>query len=199
MSSTKTVTKFLDSRILIVLYLQNTSKYHLRSWNSNCLWGIFEGKFFLLSGEVLEQAAQRGYGCSIPEGVQGQVGWGSGQSDLVLDLATSSPACGRMVRAWWSLGSFPAQTILWFHQSSSFYLRASWSWSHSWIPVYIVELASIIVYSSMYVKLQSGRRQKTFLLLKIILRSSVYFSANLYIAHCYVNAHFFDVLRCLRI
>jgi len=32
---------------------------------------------------VLEQAAQRGCGCPIPGGVQGQVGWGPGQPGLV--------------------------------------------------------------------------------------------------------------------
>ena len=37
------------------------------------------GKFFTKSGEVLERAAQRGCGCAIPGGVQGQVGWGLGQ------------------------------------------------------------------------------------------------------------------------
>jgi len=31
------------------------------------------------SGEVLEQAAQRGCGCPIPGGIQGQVGWSPGQ------------------------------------------------------------------------------------------------------------------------
>jgi len=35
---------------------------------------------------VLEQAAQRGYGCPIPGGVQGQVGWGPGHPGLVLDM-----------------------------------------------------------------------------------------------------------------
>ena len=35
------------------------------------------------SGEVMEQAAQRGCGCSIPGGVQDQVGWGPGQPHLV--------------------------------------------------------------------------------------------------------------------
>ena len=40
------------------------------------------------SGEVLEQAAQRGYGCPVPGGVQGQVGpW----------AAWSSFKCG----GWW--------------------------------------------------------------------------------------------------
>jgi len=35
------------------------------------------------SGEVLERAARRGCGCPVPGGVQGQVGWGPGQPDLV--------------------------------------------------------------------------------------------------------------------
>ena len=33
--------------------------------------------------EVLERVAQRGCGCLTPAGVQGQVGWGPGQPDLV--------------------------------------------------------------------------------------------------------------------
>ena len=40
---------------------------------------------------MLAQAAQRDCGCPIPGGAQGQVGWGSGQPDLV----GVSPACGR--------------------------------------------------------------------------------------------------------
>ena len=35
------------------------------------------GKFFTESGDVLEQAAQRGCGCSIPGIVQDHVGWGN--------------------------------------------------------------------------------------------------------------------------
>jgi len=46
---------------------------------------------------VLDQAAQRGCGCLIPEGVQGQVGWGPGQPDVALDMELGSPACGRGV------------------------------------------------------------------------------------------------------
>ena len=46
------------------------------------------------SGEVLEQAAQGSYGCSIPACVQDQVGWGPGQSGLVPDLEVGGPACG---------------------------------------------------------------------------------------------------------
>ena len=48
---------------------------------------------------MLEQAAQRGCGCPAPGGVQGQAGWDPGQSDLVLDLAVGSPACGMGVGA----------------------------------------------------------------------------------------------------
>jgi len=43
---------------------------------------------------VLEQAAWRGCGCSIPGGVQGQAGWGPGQPGLVPDLKAGGPACG---------------------------------------------------------------------------------------------------------
>mgnify|MGYP001855524312 CR=1 FL=1 len=51
------------------------------------------------SGEVLEQAAQRGCECSVPGGDQGQVGWGPGQTDLVSDPEVGGPACGREVGA----------------------------------------------------------------------------------------------------
>jgi len=57
-------------------------------------------KFFTLRGEVLEQDAQRGCGCSAPEGVQGLVGWGPGQPGLVLYTEVGGPACGR---GCWSL------------------------------------------------------------------------------------------------
>jgi len=50
-----------------------------------------------LSSEVLEQAAQRGWGCPISGGVQGQVGWGPGQPGLVPDLKVGVPTCGRAV------------------------------------------------------------------------------------------------------
>ncbi len=57
------------------------------------------GKFFTKSGEVLEQAAQRGCGCPIPGGVQGQVGWGPGQPGLVLNVEVGGPVCSRGVGA----------------------------------------------------------------------------------------------------
>ena len=44
------------------------------------------GKFFTMSGEVLERAARRSCGCPVPGGVQGQVGWGPGQPGLVLNV-----------------------------------------------------------------------------------------------------------------
>jgi len=46
---------------------------------------------------VLEQAAQRGCGCPIPGGVQGQVGWGPGLPGLVLNVEVGGPACVRGV------------------------------------------------------------------------------------------------------
>ena len=45
---------------------------------------------------MLEQAAQRGCGCPIPGGVQGQVGWDPGQPGLVLNVEVGGPACGGM-------------------------------------------------------------------------------------------------------
>ena len=48
---------------------------------------------------MLEQAAQRGCGCFICGGVQGQVGWGPGQPGLVLNGEVVGPACGRGVGA----------------------------------------------------------------------------------------------------
>jgi len=44
---------------------------------------------------VLAQAAQRGCGCPVPGGVQGQVAWGPGQPGLVLNVEVGGPACGR--------------------------------------------------------------------------------------------------------
>ena len=41
-------------------------------------------------GEELEQVAQRGCGCPITEGLQGQVGWDSKKPDRVI----GNPACG---------------------------------------------------------------------------------------------------------
>lgn len=41
--------------------------------------------------------AQRGCGCLIPAGIQGQVGWGPQQTDLVLGLVVSNPAHNRGV------------------------------------------------------------------------------------------------------
>jgi len=42
---------------------------------------------------MLEQAAQRGGGCPIPGGVQGQNIWDPEQSDLILDLVVGNPDC----------------------------------------------------------------------------------------------------------
>lgn len=43
---------------------------------------------------MLEKVSQRGCVCPIPGGVHGHVGWGTGQSELVLGLWVSDPACG---------------------------------------------------------------------------------------------------------
>ena len=43
---------------------------------------------------MLEQAAQRGWGCPVPGGVQGWVGWDPGQPGVVLNVEVGGPACG---------------------------------------------------------------------------------------------------------
>ena len=58
---------------------------------------------------MLEQAAQRGCGCPIPGGVQGQAGWGPGQPGLVLIVEVGGPACGRGLEL---DDPFPAWAIL---------------------------------------------------------------------------------------
>jgi len=67
--------------------------------------------FYRESGEVLAQTAQRGRGCPISGGVQGQVGWGPGQTHLVLAW---QPHLWQGVGAQWSLRFLPTQAILWF-------------------------------------------------------------------------------------
>ena len=44
---------------------------------------MFRRNFLLKGCEVLEQAAQRGCGCSILGGIQSLVEWGPGKPDLV--------------------------------------------------------------------------------------------------------------------
>ena len=47
---------------------------------------------------MLEQLSREAVDApSILGGVQGQVGWGSGQPGLVLDMEVGDPACGRGV------------------------------------------------------------------------------------------------------
>jgi len=50
-------------------------------------------KVFTESVDTLEQVVQRGCGCPIPGGIQGQAGCGSGQPGLVV----GNLACGREV------------------------------------------------------------------------------------------------------
>ena len=58
-----------------------------------------------MSGESYLQrgagtAVKRGCGCSIPGGVQGQVGWGAEQPGPVPDLEVGGPACDSQVGTW---------------------------------------------------------------------------------------------------
>ena len=59
---------------------------------TTCLLTIYNE---VLEDKQLEQAAQRGCGCPIPESVQDQVGWSPGQPGLGPDLEVGGPACGR--------------------------------------------------------------------------------------------------------
>ena len=43
--------------------------------------------------------AQRGCGCPVPGGVQGQIEWGPGRSGLILGMEVGGPACGSRVGA----------------------------------------------------------------------------------------------------
>jgi len=45
------------------------------------------------NGEVLKQAVQRGCGCPVSGGVQGQVGWGPQQPALALNVVVGGLAC----------------------------------------------------------------------------------------------------------
>ena len=65
-----------------------------------------------------EQVAQGGCECSIPGGIQGQAGCGSGQPGLVV----GDPAHGRRVETRWSLWSFSTQAILWFYDTGGAHL-----------------------------------------------------------------------------
>jgi len=52
-------------------------------------------KFFYDEGrEALEEVAQRGGSCPIPGNIQGQVGQGSEQPDLVVDVPTQCRGVG---------------------------------------------------------------------------------------------------------
>ena len=70
-------------------------------------------------GEV--QVAQRSYGYPIPGGVQGQVGWGLGQPELV----GGSPAHSNGFGTRWSIRSLATQTILSFYDFDGSKLSSS--------------------------------------------------------------------------
>ena len=64
------------------------------------------------SGEGAGTAAQRGWRCPIPGGVQGQVGWSPGQPTVALDMEVGGPACGRGLETDDPWGPLPTQAIL---------------------------------------------------------------------------------------
>ena len=59
-----------------------------------CIWQMMIVKE---GGDALEQAAQRGCGCSIPGGAQDQAGHGPKQPGLVPDLEVGGSAHGKVV------------------------------------------------------------------------------------------------------
>ncbi|PKU33391.1 hypothetical protein llap_16305 [Limosa lapponica baueri] len=72
-------------------YGEDRNKLFRRTWGSGFKLkeGIFtlEKEIFYAEGaETLEQVAQRGGRCHIPGNIQGQLGWGSEQPDLVEDV-----------------------------------------------------------------------------------------------------------------
>jgi len=88
-------------------------------WNGKIYVGCQGEVLYYESGEMLEQAAQRGCGRPVPGGVQGRVGWGPEQPGLVLNVEVGDPAWGGQVGSWWSLRSLPTQAILWFYDDDS--------------------------------------------------------------------------------
>ena len=73
-------------------------------------------------GEALEQVAKWSCGYPLPGTVQGQVGWGFEQPDLVEDVSAHGRGGGTLM-------SFPTQTILWFHDSMiSFHENSKLKW-----------------------------------------------------------------------
>jgi len=60
---------------------------------------------------VLEQLPREAVDApSTPGGVEGQVGWGPGQSNLVPDLVAGSPACSRGLELGDPWGPFPSHS-----------------------------------------------------------------------------------------
>jgi len=53
----------------------------------------------------------RGFGCPIPGGVQGQVGWGPEQPGLVLNMEVGGPACGGSVGLYQHLNGCSNQAV----------------------------------------------------------------------------------------
>ena len=79
----------------------------------------------LQSGEVLAQAAQRGCGCLIPGGVQGQVGWGPGQLGFIPDLEVGGSAVSEELEHDDPWGPFQPKP---FYDSNVATFRAFISW-----------------------------------------------------------------------
>ena len=72
-------------------------------------------------------AVQRACGCSIPGGVQDQVGWGPGQPGLISDMEVGGPGCGRGLELGDSWGPFQPKP---FYDSTN----RGWTWWSLWVP-----------------------------------------------------------------
>ena len=60
---------------------------------------ISRGKLYSEDGKALNKLCRDAAGCSVPGGVQGQVGWRPWQPALVLDMEIGGPACGMGIGA----------------------------------------------------------------------------------------------------
>ena len=74
--------KTLEDGVRLVPDLEKLEK--VEQFKVNSLSIIQEEAFHSEGGDTLEQVAQGGCGCPIPEGIQGQAGCGSGQPGLMV-------------------------------------------------------------------------------------------------------------------
>ena len=79
------------AQLSLFLYNVSVGYPEISEWTRGNVFKLKEGRFrldtgdvlYYESGEVLEQAVQRGCGYPILGGAQGQIGWGPGQPGVV--------------------------------------------------------------------------------------------------------------------